>query len=217
MKTQNTSTLVVSTIRLAVLSIATALFVASATAGSNNPKFAADLDTTSAGPQDVIVTYSHTPTVEDAEQITKRGGNCKTKPNRVNTISVNAPTSSLEAIGALPNVAYISPDRKVKPTLDYTTAAVNANVAFQSGFIGTGIGIAIIDSGVNPHPDLKNASGKSRIVYSESFVPGDSLTIDEYGHGTHVAGIAAGDGAVSTGAQFTHTFRGLAPGANPRN
>ena len=71
---------------------------------------------------------------------------------------------------------------------------MDANVAFQSGFTGNGIGIAIIDSGINPHADLLG-----RIVYSESFVAGDPTTLDYYGHGTHVAGIAAGSGAVSEG------------------
>ena len=111
-------------------------------------------------------------------------------------MSAEAPATSLEAIAASPNARYISPDRAVKSTLDDTTAAVNANAAYQSGFTGSGIGIAIIDSGVNLHPDLNGAGGRSRIVYGESCVPGDFLTIDEYGHGAHVAGIAAIDRAI---------------------
>ncbi len=126
-------------------------------AGGNNPKLARDLQTS--GIQDVIITYSQTPTADDIDQIAKRGGSYKTRLEHVNTISAKAPTASLEALAALPNVRYISPDRAVKSTLDYTTAAVNANVAYQAGFTGTGIGIAIIDSGVNPHPDLNDAAG----------------------------------------------------------
>ncbi len=44
------------------------------------------------------------------------------------------------------------------------------NMAFD----GTGIGVAIIDSGIATHPDLNNANGVSRVVYSQSFVSGDS-------------------------------------------
>src|SRR6185437_11258632 len=64
------------------------------------------------------------------------------------------------------------------------------------------------------HDDLQNASGTaSRIVYSESFVPGDSATTDLYGHGTHVAGILAGNGRDSaTG--YAQQYVGLAPKAN---
>src|SRR5207245_6005593 len=39
-------------------------------------------------------------------------------------------------------------------------------------------------------------------------------TNDQYGHGTHVAGIIAGNAAGSTGPSYTHTFRGIAPNAN---
>ena len=114
------------------------------------------------------------------------------------------PASALDAVAALPNVVHISPDRPLKSTLDYSTAAVNANVAFTSGIVGTGVGVAIIDSGIDPlHPDLFDGKGNSRIVYSQSFVPGDSSTSDAYGHGTHVAGIVASNAAASTGSKFT--------------
>ena len=51
------------------------------------------------------------------------------------------------------NVVYISSDRQLS-TLDVAGPAVNAEVAWQSNYIGTGIGVALIDSGVNSHPDL---------------------------------------------------------------
>ena len=62
---------------------------------------------------------------------------------------------------------------------------------------GTGIGVAIIDSGISDHGDLHNASGASRVVYSQSFVAGDTTTPDKFGHGTHVAGLIGGTGASS--------------------
>ena len=88
------------------------------------------------------------------------------------------------------NVTYISLDRSVNATLDYTADAVNAPIAWNSGLDGTGIGIAVIDSGIYPHPDLNSAWGGSRVVYRKSFIGG--VQYDDYGHGTHVAGIAAG-------------------------
>ena len=45
-------------------------------------------------------------------------------------------------------------------------------------------------------------------------MPGDSSTADAFGHGTHVAGIVGGNGAMSTGNNYTYTFRGIAPKAN---
>jgi serine protease AprX len=44
-------------------------------------------------------------------------------------------------------------------------------------------------------------------VYSESFVPGDPSTVDKYGHGSHVAGIIAGNAALSS--TGVYSFRGM--------
>ncbi|HXO32073.1 MAG TPA: S8 family serine peptidase, partial [Candidatus Acidoferrales bacterium] len=113
------------------------------------------------------------------------------------------------------NVLYISPDRVLTPNLSNAAPAVNAFAAWQSGYTGTGIGVALVDSGVSSHPDLKGGFlGGSRVVWNQSFIPGNSGTNDQYGHGTHIAGLIAGDGASSTGANYSHTFQGIAPGAN---
>lgn len=72
------------------------------------------------------------------------------------------------------------------------------------GVTGSGVGVAVIDSGIAPHAALKN-----KIVANISFVTGDPSVIDTYGHGTHVAGIIAG---VATGT-FAGYTSGIAPGA----
>jgi len=79
--------------------------------------------------------------------------------------------------------------------------------------------VAVIDSGVTAVGDLywwipSNQTYGSRVVYSQNFVPGTADTSDQYGHGTHVAGIIASEGWFSTGSNFTHTFKGIAPNAN---
>jgi serine protease AprX len=77
-----------------------------------------------------------------------------------------------------------------------------------SGVNGQGVGVAVIDSGVNPHPALKN-----RIVANVSLVTGDPSYLDAFGHGTHVAGIIAGSGSAAAG--ITPLYNGgIAPGAN---
>ena len=56
-----------------------------------------------------------------------------------------------------------------------------------AGVTGQGIGVAVIDSGITPHPALAK-----KIIANVSLVTGDALVADAYGHGTHVAGIIAG-------------------------
>src|SRR3977135_3163337 len=75
---------------------------------------------------------------------------------------------------------------------------------------GSGIGIAIIDSGIySEHSAFSDKqTGKSRIVASQDFT-GEGRTDDPYGHGTHVAAAAAGNGAVAHG-----KYIGIAPKAN---
>lgn len=69
---------------------------------------------------------------------------------------------------------------------------------------GKGITIAVLDTGVSPHPDLKE-----KILDFKDFVNGKETPYDDSGHGTHVCGIACGDGFASNG-----IYKGIAPEAN---
>src|SRR4029453_4085259 len=74
---------------------------------------------------------------------------------------------------------------------------------------GSGIGIAVMDSGMDlNHKSFLGHNGLSRIVYSKDFT-GENRVDDPYGHGTHVAAIAAGNGRISNAA-----YVGIAPNAN---
>jgi serine protease AprX len=92
---------------------------------------------------------------------------------------------------------------------------VNADLVQSLGYDGTGVGVAVIDSGVNSVFDLTQAGSKaSRIVYSQNFDTTANTTSDLFGHGTHVSGIIAGNGGSSTCGNCDVTFRGIAPNAN---
>lgn len=70
---------------------------------------------------------------------------------------------------------------------------------------GTGATVAVVDSGLLPHPDIPSA----RVLKFKDFVTGSATLADGCGHGTHVAGIIAGSGAASNG-----LYRGIAPESN---
>lgn len=124
--------------------------------------------------------------------------------------------NAIQKLSNQSNVVYISPDRSLTLMADTPGPAVNASVAWASNYTGSGIGVALIDSGVNAHQDLYSPGllfATSRIAYSQSYVSGVSSTADAYGHGTHIAGLIAGNGASSTGWQYSKTFKGIAPSA----
>lgn len=118
----------------------------------------------------------------------------------------DVPDSALDALAGLPGVAGISLDRQIEGTDERTNATIGADWVQQTlGFDGSGVGVAIIDSGVTSwHDDL----GSSRVARFVDFVNFQASPYDDYGHGTHVAGIIAGDGYDSGGSR-----RGIAPGA----
>ena len=161
---------------------------------------------------DVIVQYQNDPSDADIAKFTGKGAKLKDHLKRFRTATYTAVAGTLDSLSDDPNVVYISADRQVNAQFDYSEQAINAPYAWQLGLDGTGVGIALVDSGVAKVDDLEQAnSHKSRVVYQEIF---NGRKGDEYGHGTHVAGILAGNGKSSTGPQYTMTFKGVAPNAN---
>lgn len=61
--------------------------------------------------------------------------------------------------------------------------------AYKQNLYGSGIGIAVLDSGIYPHPDFMNHG--SRITAFRDFVNHRQTPYDDNGHGTHIAGIIA--------------------------
>ncbi|MGY0020164.1 S8 family peptidase [Streptomyces sp. cg35] len=105
---------------------------------------------------------------------------------------------------AAQGVDHVWLDAPVKAQLDVSVPQIGAPAAWQAGYDGKGVKVAVVDTGVyGDHPDL---AGKVVAAKNFSTSPDD---VDHQGHGTHVASTIAGSGAKSGG-----TYKGVAPGAS---
>jgi serine protease AprX len=148
------------------------------------------------------------------------GASLRWKLPTITAATMTIPTSMLPTLESESTVVYMSLDRQMTmtsgPATEEFATAVEADVAAaQYALDGTGVGVAVIDSGVADHNDLHGASGGSRVIYSQSFVAGDTTTSDKFGHGTHVAGLVGGNGKSSGSANgYAAAYAGMAPNVN---
>src|SRR5216117_1929478 len=131
-----------------------------------------------------------------------------------------ANAAGIDAVSLAPTVARIHHDATVGPRPSVAPPVVappdqlsgtyplvvNADRVWQQGTTGGGVTVAVLDSGVAADADLVQPA--NRILASVNFAD-QRLASDPGGHGTHIAGIIAGNGSRSGG-----EFVGIAPQAN---
>ncbi|GLZ76402.1 peptidase [Actinorhabdospora filicis] len=156
----------------------------------------------------VIVQYGSAPRTLSALAGTE-GGRALPSINAVaTTVDGDAPGALWDAIAA-PKARGLAPTRvhldgKVKADLTESVPQIGAPAAWRAGFDGTGVTVAVLDTGVDAaHPDLSG-----RVGATKDFTGSRYGVEDHNGHGTHVASTIAGTGA-GDGAH-----KGVAPGAS---
>ena len=132
-------------------------------------------------------------------------------------VVVQATPSALDALQTVAGVLSISLDNLVRPAMSISDRAMAADQAragsggLLGALLGTpavngkGVGVAVVDSGIAAHAAL---TGK--VVAAINFVTGETGTSDLFGHGTHIAGIIAGQASSSPTTLYKN---GIAPGA----
>lgn len=168
------------------------------------------------------------------QAITKLGGTITKDLHIINAFAAELPAKQAAFLSSNPGVRWISYDAPVEKSgllggllcgdcadtlllqnvYDYS---VNANKVWNNSadtaawLQGQGVGVAVVDSGVTANADLKVKSSlfKSRLVAQVSVNNNTTTASDNFGHGTLVSGIIAGNGSLSLG-----SYIGIAPQAN---
>lgn len=159
----------------------------------------------------VIVQFRHKLTPARMQALQKHLGThsfpVKHKLHLLNAVSSHVSVKCLERICSCGEVGKVYLDGVKKASLNIATPSIGSTVLQQTrGLTGKGINIAIIDTGVYPHPDLTRPV--NRIVAFKDFINHRKKPYDDNGHGTHISGDAAGNGWSSKG-----KYKGPAPEA----
>src|SRR3954471_8477007 len=166
----------------------------------------------------VIVEYRGTADVRAVTAVRGRAG--RRLANRHLQIA-DVDNIGLAALASDPRVARVTLDRDTFTTMERTAAAVGAQSSQTDyGVTGRGVGVVIIDSGISALNDdlLVDAAGRPSpaVVHFKDFTRDENsgvwtpdLPVDDFGHGTHVAGIIRGSGYDSNGRRH-----GIAPESN---
>jgi serine protease AprX len=149
----------------------------------------------------------------DAVNLVKgKGGKAGRRLGILKARAAKMPNRNLKALANDPRVKRIHHDRPVKSFAGRTAVATGARAVQElMGYDGAGVGVAVVDSGITAwHDDLTVVNGQGqRVVHFADFVNGYTQPYDDFGHGTHVAGIVAGNGFDMNGARTA-----MAPGAS---
>ncbi len=138
----------------------------------------------------------------------------QTQFHLINGVVATIPTAEQAVLAALPGIS-VTPDAQVslqdvpESTASHTPsdaflAQTGANHLAARGDTGHGVTVAVVDTGIDRLPDFSG-----RLIGGVDLTGGGNPFQDNYGHGTFVAGLIAGDGASSNG-----QYSGEAPGAN---
>ncbi len=122
----------------------------------------------------------------------------------INSFFCSLSRKEIYALSDVHVVDYISSCANVCAQMYVSKKILNVEKSLLSG---KGVCVAFIDTGISPHPDF--LLGRNRIKVFKDFVGGKVDAYDDNGHGTFVAGVCAGCGAMSG-----FKFSGVAPRAD---
>jgi serine protease AprX len=157
--------------------------------------------------------------------VQKLGGKVTRDLHIINAVVAKLPAAGARELATRPEIRAVSPNGAIKPQAKGDSLSTSFNQSIQAPYLwntyggtGRGVGVAVIDTGIaGDLPDFRASSidKRSRVIGSVVVNPDATTATDRYGHGTHVAGIIAGDSDVrDVGDSKKGHFSGVAPRAN---
>ncbi|QAT41773.1 S8 family peptidase [Aminipila luticellarii] len=172
-----------------------------------------------------VIIYSKKNMNQTRQCILDNYGKIKYELPFINALCVEVPIKKLSKIKCNANISLISMDAEVSKLPIETTSVLNdpfsligkknaknkklRKSVFSGSLCGEGVTIAIIDTGISPHYDIIKPA--NRIVAFKDFINNSIVPYDDDGHGTHVAGLAAGNGYMFGGNTIVETVRDMFP------
>lgn len=125
----------------------------------------------------------------------------------INSYVVEVNEEDLPKIKSIEGLKAVYENTHITAQMNNARSILKANSAYAEGYTGRGITIAFLDTGIAPIKDFTYPS--NRIIAFKDFVNDKTEPYDDNGHGSHVAGIAVGNGILSDG-----KYMGIAPNSN---
>lgn len=122
----------------------------------------------------------------------------------IRAFAIKSNTTNIYDLAQVTWVDYISSVATANALMFDARKKINVDALHQRGIWGTGVGVAVIDTGCYPHLDF--LIGHNRVVKFVDLINEKKEMYDDNGHGTFVAGVLAGSGLSSAG-----KFCGVAP------
>ena len=180
----------------------------------------------SPGEARIFVRYDHHPVDSDVARLEAAGATVTLRAQYLDLLGTTMPRALVPQVAYWEGVVMLDDIGKAEPQMHEAVPTMGVNLAWEMGFDGTGVTVAIVDTGVDgAHVGLDDQDDNPLtddpkiLVYYNAYEDQEydgRLSEDSGTHGTHVAGITAGTGAGETAPDGT-PYIGVAPQANLAN